>query len=51
MAQPRHIYASSLTRRERRWGRPRARVLPWLGASALVAAVLVASELLRGVAV
>ncbi len=49
MPQPRHIYASSLTRRQRRWGRPRRRELPWLSVVvAATAAVAVGAELVRG---
>ncbi|HVL96336.1 MAG TPA: hypothetical protein VM266_10795 [Solirubrobacteraceae bacterium] len=45
MPQPRHIYASSLSRRERR---RRRRHLPWLPAAAVTAALMLAAELLRG---
>jgi hypothetical protein len=51
MQPPRHIYASAVTRRQRRWGRPRRRDLPWLPVSALAAIVALAgvgAELLRG---
>jgi hypothetical protein len=40
MAEPRHIYASTLTRRGRRWNRRRAlRPFAWVALAAAVAVV------------
>jgi hypothetical protein len=48
MHPPRQIYASAADRRTgRRWTRRRR--TPWLPAGAVIALVLVAGELLRGV--
>jgi hypothetical protein len=41
MSHPRHIYASSLSRRDRSWGRPRRR--RFAGARAFVLALVLAA--------
>jgi hypothetical protein len=51
--QPRQIYASTLTRRDRRWARRRARSVPRLAfatGATLLAALTVLAILLPGVA-
>jgi hypothetical protein len=44
MPQPSHIYASTLSRRRRRWGRRRGAWLPWI--AALGALLVLAGALL-----
>jgi hypothetical protein len=53
LVQPRQIYASTLTRRERRWARRRARAglsIVLVSAFSLLAAVSVLAVVLPGVA-